>query len=81
MKLYTGVIIGTGIIGGEVEVEVEADMNVNDMSGTGIIVTEAGLAVEAAVWVLVTAGNVEEANMMMRGVDVAGLMEGTSLIS
>lgn len=49
MKLYTGVIIGTGIIGGEVEVEVEADMNVNDMSGTGIIVTEAGLAVEAAV--------------------------------
>lgn len=67
---------GAGILGGEVAAEVGEDMIViSPEEGKEIIVVEAGASVE----VLIITRNVEEANMMMKGVVEVGLMEGVLL--
>lgn len=69
--------IGVGIPGGEVVAEVGEDMIVTSPEeGKEIIVVEAGASVEA----LIITRNVEEANMMMKGVVEVGLMEGILLL-
>lgn len=69
--------IGVGIPGGEVVAEVGEDMIVTSPEeGKEIIVVEAGASVEA----LIITRNVEEANMMMKGVVEVGLMEVRPLL-
>lgn len=83
--IFTGVITGIGIAGGEVTVEVELEASVIiHVTGTGIADIEAGVGLEAGaeaeavVKVLVIVENVEEVNMMMRDLEKADLMEGIS---